>query len=240
MAKLTPKAHQNEAHSSRIGPKLNRLRAAVLGANDGIVSISGLVVGVAGATTNSSIIFTAGLAGLIAAALSMAAGEYVSVSSQLDTEKALLDKERYELKNYPEQELEELVGLYQQKGLSRHTAQQVAKELTDNDVHAAHFDAELGIDPSQLTSPWQAAIASAIAFTLGAALPLLTITLFPASTRVLATFVIVIVALAITGFVSARIGGANPLKASVRVVIGGALAMAITYGVGSLFNVTTT
>lgn len=230
--------HDNEFHARGMGPQLNRIRAAVLGANDGIVSISGLVVGVAGATQSTSIIFTAGMAGLISGALSMAAGEYVSVSSQRDTEKALLAKERYELKNYPDAELEELANIYEQKGLSPKTAKQAAKELTAKDAPAAHFDAELGINPDELTSPWQAAVASAISFTVGAALPLATISLLPAGSRVPVTFGAVLVALAITGYSSAKIGGAKPLKASVRVVLGGALAMAATFAVGHLFHVT--
>ena len=233
------KIHQGEYHTQHIGPQLNRLRAAVLGADDGIVSISGLVVGVAGATKSTSIIFTAGLAGLISAALSMAAGEYVSVSSQRDTERAMLARERYELKHYPKAELEELAGLYEQKGLSEATARQVARELSAKDAPAAHFDAELGIDPDQLTSPWQAAVASAISFTIGAALPLATITLLPKSSRVPLTFVAVIIALAITGVLAAMAAQTKPLKPTLRMIAGGVLAMVITFGVGHLFHVTT-
>jgi len=236
---LARQTHPIEPHGQKIGPQLNRLRAAVLGANDGIVSTAGLVVGVAGATQSRSIILAAGVAGILSGALSMAAGEYVSVSSQRDTERALLNKEMYELKHYPKAELEELAQIYQQKGLSVPTAQKVAEELSKHDVQAAHFDAELGIDPDQLTSPWQAAVASAISFTAGAILPLATIGLIPASTRVPATFVIVIFALAITGVLSALAGKSKPLKPTLRVMLGGALAMIVTFGVGKLFHIST-
>ena len=226
-----------EPHDQNIKPKLNRLRAAVMGADDGILSVAGLVVGVAGATSSRTFIFAAGVAGILSGALSMAAGEYVSVSSQRDTEQALLAKERYELKHYPKSELSELVGLYRAKGLSESTAQRVAKELTAHDVQAAHYDAELGIDPDQLMNPWHAATASGISFTLGAALPVATIVLLPANVRVQLTFAIVMLALAVTGILSAKAGGAKPLKPTLRVMAFGALAMVITYSVGKLFNV---
>lgn len=217
--------------------KLNWLRAGVLGANDGIVSIAGLVLGVAGATTSTGIIFAAGIAGIIAGAISMAAGEYVSVSSSKDTEKALLDKERYELKNFPKEELKELAQIYEKKGLSKQTSIIVAKELTVHDPVAAHFDAELHIDPDNLTNPWHAAFASAFAFLLGALIPLLAIILPPESLRIPVAFMSVIFALVITGFVSARIGQANVLRAVIRVVAGGALAMIVTYSIGKFFGV---
>ena len=225
-----------EQHSAGHESKLNWLRAGVLGANDGIVSTAGLVVGVAGATQSISVIITAGMAGIIAGAISMAAGEYVSVSSSRDTEKALLDKERFELKNYPKEELEELAQIYQQKGLSKKTAITVAKELTAHNAEAAHFDAELGIDPHNLTNPWHAAIASALSFLAGAIIPLVVIILPPLHFRIPVTFISVLIALAITGTLSAKIGGANSIKASIRVVAGGALAMAVTYGIGSIFH----
>lgn len=226
-----------EPHTSHHGAKLNWLRASVLGANDGIVSIAGLVVGVAGATDSTQIILTAGLAGIIAGAISMAAGEYVSVSSSRDTEKALLKKEKYELEAYPSEELRELATIYEKKGLSKQTALAVAKELTAHDAFAAHVDAELHIDPNNLTNPWHAAFASAAAFLAGAVIPMIAVLLPPASVRIPFAFVAVILALIITGTVSAKIGGANVLRAVLRVVSGGALAMAITYGVGKLFNV---
>lgn len=226
-----------EPHDSSSGSKLNWLRASVLGANDGIVSIAGLVVGVAGATTSRPAIMAAGIAGLLAGALSMAAGEYVSVSTQRDTEKALLAKEKWELENLPEEELAELTHLYEQKGLSSKTATLVANELTAHDAFAAHVDIELGIDPDDLTNPWHAAFASALAFTAGAIIPLAAILLPPEQWRVPVTFASVILALAITGTVSAKVGGASPMKATFRVVVGGAIAMAVTYAIGSLFHV---
>ena len=233
---MTSETHPAEPHVGAINTKLNWLRAGVLGANDGIVSVAGIVIGVAAATIERGPIFTAGLAGLAAGALSMAVGEYVSVSTQRDTEMALLAKERRELKEQPDEEFQELVGLYRGKGLSEDTARTVARELTDHDAFAAHIDIELGIDPDELTNPWHAAISSAIAFTVGAMLPLLTILLLPPPTRVPVTFFAVLIALAITGWVSARLGGANPERAVGRVVVGGALAMAITYLIGHLFG----
>ena len=229
-------AHPAEPHTGAIGTKLNWLRAGVLGANDGIVSTAGVVVGVAAATADRGPIFTAGIAALAAGALSMAVGEYVSVSTQRDTERALLAKERRELADEPEAELEELVGLYEAKGLSPATARTVAQELTEHNAFAAHVDAELGIDPHELTNPWHAAFSSAAAFTVGALLPLLTILLLPSPSRIPVTFVAVLVALAITGWVSARLGGADPRRAMLRVVVGGALAMAITFLIGHLFG----
>lgn len=226
-----------EPHSPTHRAKLNWLRAAVLGANDGIVSIAGLVVGVAGATSSQGIIFTAGLAGIIAGAISMAAGEYISVSSQSDSEKVLLKKEQDELRDFPEKELEELVTIYQQKGLQRKTAELVANELTKKDAFAAHVDAELGIDPHNLTNPWHAAFASAIAFLTGAIIPLIVILIPPEPQRIPFTFISVIFALALTGIISAKITDANILKATIRVVSGGALAMIVTYGIGKLFGV---
>ena len=172
-----------------------------------------------------------------AIAISMAAGEYVSVSSSRDTEKALLKKERHELRTNPDAELLELAAIYERKGLSAKTAMSVAKELTKHDAFAAHVDAELNIDPDNLTNPWHAAIASAIAFLLGALIPLTAI-LFPSAFyRIPVTFGAVVVALAVTGIVSAKIGGANPLRATIRVITGGVTAMVITYVVGRLFHV---
>lgn len=226
-----------EPHLSSHSAKLNWLRAAVLGANDGIVSIAGLVLGVAGATSSRELILTAGIAGIIAGSISMAAGEYVSVSSSRDTEKALLEKERFELKIHPEEELEELAGIYEEKGLKRSTALTVAKELTAHDAVAAHFDAELKIDPNDLTIPWHAAFASAVAFSIGALIPLFAIILPNDAQRVPVAFFSVLVALVITGFLSAKAGGANVIKAIFRVVAGGALAMAVTYYIGRFFNI---
>ncbi|WAX57756.1 VIT family protein [Jatrophihabitans cynanchi] len=214
--------------------KLNWLRAGVLGANDGIVSIAGLAVGVAGATTARGPILTAGVAGLLAGAVSMALGEYVSVSSQRDSERALLAKERNELATQPNEELAELAAIYESKGLSPATAATVAAELTAHDAFAAHAEAELRLDPDELTNPWHASAASAAAFTLGALLPLLAILVPPAAVRVPLTFAVVLLALGLTGAASARLGGAPVRAAVARVVIGGALGMAVTYGIGHL------
>lgn len=214
--------------------KLNWLRAGVLGANDGIVSTAGIVVGVAAATAERGPILTAGIAGLVAGAVSMALGEYVSVSTQRDTEHALLTKERHELRDYPLDELNELADLYEKRGLSPATARTVAQELSDHDAIRAHAEVELGIDPDNLTNPWQAALSSALAFTIGALLPLTAILLPSQTFRVPVTVVAVLVALAITGLTSARLGGAPRGPATIRNVVGGGLALAITYAIGHL------
>lgn len=229
--------HPGEPHAAGLAGRLNWLRAGVLGANDGIVSTAGLVVGVAGATLANGPIATAGVAGLVAGAVSMALGEYVSVSSQRDTERALIAKERAELGEFPDQELDELTALYQAKGLTAATARLVAEELTAKDAFAAHADAELGIDPDALTNPWHAAGASAFAFTIGSLLPLIAILLPPSHLRVPVTFVVVLLALAITGAVSARLGSASIARAALRLVGGGAVAMAVTFGIGQLIGV---
>ncbi|MBP8252847.1 MAG: VIT family protein [Herpetosiphon sp.] len=230
-------AKKIEPHQANTSSRLNWLRAAVLGANDGIVSVAGLVMGVAGATNERSVLLTAGLAGLISGSLSMAAGEYVSVSSQRDTEEALLHKERHELNTMVDQEFEELVSLYEAKGLTQATARQVATELTAKDAFAAHVDVELGINPEELTNPWHAALASAAAFLVGALIPLIAILIPPASSRVIVAVIAVLVALSLTGYMSAKMSGTPVARVVMRVVVGGALAMAITYGIGKLFNV---
>jgi VIT1/CCC1 family predicted Fe2+/Mn2+ transporter len=216
--------------------KLNWLRAAVLGANDGIVSVAGIVLGVAGATDNRNAIFTAGLAGLVAGALSMAAGEYISVSSQRDTEESFIDQERRLLKDYPEQQLDELAETFQAKGLSVGTSQLVAKELTEHDAIRAHLDAEFNIDATDLTNPWHAAFASMTSFTLGALIPLLSVVFAPHTAHVWVTVVAVLLALLITGYFSAKVSRANPIRATIRVLIGGSLAMLVTYIIGHIFG----
>jgi len=233
---MTDAPHE-ESHFDTSGQILNWLRAAVLGANDGIVSVAALIVGIAGATNHTGFILTAGVAGTISGALSMAAGEYVSVSTQRDTENALIEKEKHELATLPKEELEELTGLYQAKGLSRATAEAVAKELTAHDAFAAHAEAELHIDPENLTNPWYAAVASALSFTVGAVIPLLVMVFAPIAVRIPLTFIAVAIALAITGAWSAYAGGADKWRATVRVIAGGALAMLITFGIGRLFGV---
>lgn len=234
---MDKKAHYIPHHAKQLNARSNWLRAAVLGSNDGIVSIAGLVVGVAGATESKLIILAAGVAGIIAGALSMAAGEYVSVSTQRDIENALLKKERQELSTQPEAELDELTALYEDKGLRPSTARLVAEELTKKDAFAAHVDAELGIDPHNLTSPWRAAIASAVAFLIGSAIPLIAVMLPMESLTVPVTFGSVIVALIITGYLSAKLGGTKIVRSVLRVVTGGAIAMVITYSIGSLFGI---
>jgi VIT1/CCC1 family predicted Fe2+/Mn2+ transporter len=226
-----------EAHATNHQSKLNWLRAAVLGANDGIVSVSALVVGVAGATEHTGTLLITGVAGLLSGALSMAVGEYVSVSSQRDVEEALLAKERRELAEEPESELEELTRLYEKKGLERPTAELVARELTAHDAFGAHVETELKINPEELTNPWHAAFASGAAFTTGALIPVLTIILPPPGTRVPVTFVAVFLALALTGYLSAKMSDAPVLQVTWRVVFGGILAMLVTFGIGLLFGV---
>ena len=228
--------HPGEPHAGGIAGRLNWLRAAVLGANDGIVSVAGIVIGVAGATSSRGPVFTAGLAGLVAGAVSMALGEYVSVSSQRDSEHAQISQEKRELAVTPEAELTELTALYEAKGLSPATARTVAVELTARDPLAAHLDAELHLDPADIPSPVQAAGASALSFTSGALLPMLAILLPPAGLRVPVTFVAVLIALGLTGALSARLGGSDVRRAVLRVVIGGALGLAFTYAVGHLFG----
>jgi VIT1/CCC1 family predicted Fe2+/Mn2+ transporter len=230
--------HRNEPHTAGVAGRLNWLRAGVLGANDGIISTAGLVIGVAAATTDSAEIATAGLAGLVAGAVSMALGEYVSVSTQRDTERALIEKERGELASMPEAEHEELVGLLRERGLGEDTAVTAATELADQDALGAHLSIELGIDESQIANPWTAAASSALAFALGAALPLVAILVPPASWRIAIAFVAVLVGLAVTGAWSAHFGEASKRSAIIRLLVGGALAMAVTYAIGQLIGTT--
>ncbi|HBX82388.1 MAG: VIT family protein [Propionibacteriaceae bacterium] len=225
-----PEAQGSGGH----GGRLNALRAAVLGANDGIVSTAGLVIGVAGSTNEFFPILAAGIAGLTAGALSMAVGEYVSVSAQRDTERALLEKERLELETQPEAELLELAGLYEAKGLTPELALEVATQLHEHDALAAHAETELGIDPNDLTSPWVAAVSSALAFTVGSLIPVAGILFSPADLRIPTTVIAVVVALILTGFLSARAGGTGITRAIVRNVAGGLLAMGVTYWIGRL------
>ena len=228
--------HMHEPHREGLGGRLNWLRAGVLGANDGIVSVAGLVVGVAGATSDRTAILMAGIAGLVAGALSMAGGEYVSVSTQRDTERAMLRLERHELSTMPEAEERELAEIYQGKGLSPHLAAEVARELSAKDALRAHAEAELGIDPDELTRPWQAAGASFVSFAIGALLPVLAIILPPEAWRVWTCGLSVAAGLVLTGYVSARFGNAGRRRAVVRNVAVGALTMLVTYYVGALFG----
>jgi VIT1/CCC1 family predicted Fe2+/Mn2+ transporter len=231
-----PTEHEAEPHDAGLSARLNWLRAGVLGANDGIVSVAGIVIGVAGATSNVKAIATAGVAGLVAGAMSMAGGEYVSVSTQRDTERAVLEKERWELANMPDDELAELTGIYQAKGLTEDLAAQVATQLTEHDALRAHAEAELGINPDELTSPWAAAGASFAAFTVGALIPLLVILIPVGGWRTWLTVGAVLIGLTVTGFVSARLGGASAGRAVLRNVGMGAATMAFTWAVGKVFG----
>jgi VIT1/CCC1 family predicted Fe2+/Mn2+ transporter len=200
--------------------------------------MAALVVGVAASSSISShMLLLTGVAGLFAGSFSMAVGEYVSVSSQRDTERSLLAKERYELEHEAESELEELTAIYEGKGLARTTAEQVAKELTAHDAFTAHVHAELGIDPNALTNPWHASFASAVSYALGGIVPLIAIVASGESIRIMVTFIAVFFALLLTGIVSARVSGAPVMKTIYRVVLGGVLAMSITYFAGKLFDV---
>lgn len=227
-----------EFQRSVMAAKLNWLRAGVLGANDGIVSTAGLVMGVAGATTDSGAILIAGVAGLVAGSISMAGGEYTSVSAQKDSEKAALQKERLELAADPEGELRELAWFYEQKGMSLELATKVAKELTAKDALKAHAEAELGIDSEQHASPGQAALASFIAFAGGSLLPLLAVTGPWIEYRIPVTVSAVVASLAITGYVGAKIGGAKSSAAIIRNVVVSLLTMGITYAIGQLVGTT--
>lgn len=230
---MTKKENGNVAVSTEM---LNKLRASVLGANDGIVSISSLLMGVAGATDSTNAIFTAGLAALVAGALSMAVGEYVSVSSQSDAEKAYIKREKKVLKSDPKGQFEELVQAYIDKGINAKTARQVAEELTKGDALKAHLMTEFGMNEADVVNPMHAASSSFIAFSVGGLIPFLTILFAPHDYRILATGVAVLVALCATGYMSASVGGASRRRAITRVVVGGVLAMVITYFVGVLFG----
>ncbi len=226
-----------EPHRLNFAPRLNWLRAGVLGANDGIVSIAALVVGVAAATSDTGPILIAGTAGIIAGSLSMALGEFVSVSSQRDSEASLIKRERQELEDNPEAELLELAELYQQRGLTAATAAAVARELTDHDAVAAHLEAELGINELELTNPWHAAISSALSFLAGSALPMIAILLGPEDLRIPLTFAASLLALGLTGGIGAYLGQSPILRPVMRVMGGGALALAISWGIGTALGV---
>jgi VIT1/CCC1 family predicted Fe2+/Mn2+ transporter len=231
--------HPDEPHVDvGLAQRLNWLRAGVLGANDGIISVAAVVVGMAAATTSQPLILAAGLAALVGGAISMAQGEYVSVSSQADTEKAQIAKERRELEEDPEGELEELTGIYESRGMSRETAHRVAVELTEADALRAHLTAELGIRQEDVVNPWHAAIASAVSFTIGATLPMLAVLLPSVGWRIPTTVISVLAALVITGWTAAYIGDSPRLRPTVRQVVGGIIALAATYLVGQLLGVT--
>lgn len=227
--------HAQEPHGANHGSALNSLRAGVLGANDGIVSVAALLLGMAGSHASDPAILTGGIAATIAGAVSMALGEYVSVSAQRDSEKMLIAKEKQELKEIPE-EHEELVEILTGYGMTRATAHQATREIESGDLLAAHLRLELGIDGEDLTNPWAAAGWSAVSFLAGAALPMLAMVLAPSAAQAAVVAVTTIVALAITGFVSAKLADTAPIRATVRLVVGGALGLAVTYGIGAVFG----
>jgi len=229
-----PSAHSDDPHYlSRTG----WLRAAVLGANDGIVSVSSLVVGVAAATPDQGVILISGVAGLTAGAISMAAGEYVSVSSQSDLELADIERERIALAEVPDEEFEELVAIYRERGLSEETATRVAEELTEKDALAAHIRDELGLSDIHAANPMQAALASGATFSVAAAIPVVAAFLSPASAIISAVLVVTVLVLVLLGALGAKAGGAPLLPAIIRVVSWGVFAMAVTAGVGWMFGV---
>lgn len=228
----SPSEHQSPEHHR--GGRAAWLRAAVLGANDGLISTASLMVGVAAADSSGSAILVAGVAGLTAGALSMAAGEYVSVSSQRDTERADLERERRELDTEPEAEREELVQIYRARGLSEALARQVADELSQVDPLRVHARDELGFDTESLARPVQAAVVSASSFMVGAVVPIIVVALVSSGLRVMLTMLVTLVGLVALGAAGARLGGAPQRRAAVRVLIGGALALAISLAIGRL------
>lgn len=230
-----PRAIHAELHFTH---RIGWLRAAVLGANDGIVSTASLIVGVAAAQSSRHATLLAGLAGLVAGAMSMAAGEYVSVSSQSDTEKADMARERRELAGSPDAELAELTGIYEKRGLDPALARQVAEQLTARDAFAAHSRDELGFTEEQAARPIQASLASALTFSVGAALPLVLSALVPTNRLIVVVSLGSLVSLALLGAVAARAGGASLWRGMLRVTFWSALALAITAGVGHLFGTT--
>jgi len=221
--------HPHEAHKSH---RSNWLRASVLGVNDGVVSTASLMLGVSAAQASNSTILTAGIAGLTAGALSMAVGEYVSVSSQRDSEHADIDIERRSLESNPNAELEELAHIYVHRGLEPKLAEEVARQLHDHDAEAAHLRDELGIDREALANPVQASAASAFAFSVGASVPIIAALIAPHGYSALAIVILSLIALAISGAIGAYIGGGHRVRAASRVFFGGGAAMAITAFIG--------
>lgn len=222
--------HDEGHFSHRIG----LLRAMVLGANDGIISTACLILGVAAADAERGTIITAGIAALVAGAASMAIGEYVSVSSQRDSEQADIAKEMWELEHTPEHELDELTAIYKGKGLTQELARAVAIQLTKEDALKVHMAEELGISQLTLARPVQASVSSALSFSVGAAIPLIAVSVASASQRITTTVLVALLTLVALGLASSKAGGAQPLKPTLRVLVGGAIAMAFTMAVGSL------
>lgn len=229
--------HTEIERNAELGHKLNWLRAAVLGANDGIISVAGLVIGVLAAGVGGKELLTVAAAALIAGAVSMALGEYVSVSTQRDTEDALVKKEQYELEHLSEEEHDELVNILAGYGISRETAERAASELSEDDKLKTHLALELGIDPNELVRPAQAAYSSALAFTAGAIIPVLAGLAAPKGMEIGVVFLSTMAALMVTGWISAHLGEASRSRAMLRLVVGGAIAMGFTWMVGQLFGV---
>jgi len=225
-----------QGHENHFVHRIGWLRAAVLGANDGIVSTASLIVGVAAASPDWSSIIIAGVAGLIAGAMSMAAGEYISVSSQSDTERADLETERQALEESPETELKELTQIYMARGVDSKLSRQVAAQLMEHDALAAHARDELGISHTVVSRPIQAALTSAATFSVGAILPLAAVAIAPVSYAIPVVFVTSLVSLTLLGAISAYVGGAGIIRAAVRVTVWGTLAMALTAGIGAWFG----
>ncbi|MEI8025420.1 MAG: VIT family protein [Pseudomonadota bacterium] len=224
------------ARESHRSDRIGWLRAAVLGANDGIVSTASLIVGVAASHANPQNIAIAGVSGLVAGAMSMAAGEYVSVSSQADTEKADLEKEKEELSFSPQRELLELAKIYEDRGVDAGLSKVVAEQLMKKDALGAHARDELGISPSSLARPLQAALASAMAFSVGAALPLVLVFVVSEDRLMDGVFEISLISLFVLGSLASRVGGATIWRGAIRVTLWGALAMIVTAGIGALFG----
>ena len=230
------KNKKNKVDRIDTNERANWLRAAVLGSNDGIISIAGLVIGVSGATQSKEAILTAGIAGIVAGAISLGAGEYVSVKSQRDLEDSLLAKERKDLKEHPREEFEDLVSAYEDDGLDQKDAEVVAGDFTKANAFAVHADVDYHIDSKHLTSAWSSVIASAVSFVIGALVPLLAILLSTGSHTLAITFLAVIIALIVTGALTARVSKTSVIRSVLRVVAGGIIAMSVTYVIGSLFG----
>jgi len=229
---------EQDAPRSSVATRLNWLRAGVLGANDGLISTAGLVVGVAAASPDIRDITTAGIAGLVAGAISMALGEFVSVSTQRDTETALLTKKRRLLKTHPDEGREWIVSFLRERGVTEKTSNLVIGEFSDGEVLHALLRHGFGINEQEVVNPWVAAGSSMLSFSFGAALPVIAMLLAPEDLRIPMTFGTVLIGLAVTGGISAYLGQSSKRSAVIRLVVGGALAMAITYGIGQLLGTT--
>jgi VIT1/CCC1 family predicted Fe2+/Mn2+ transporter len=220
--------------SGRILSTLNWLRAGVLGANDGIISTAAIIFGVAGASAQQSTLILTGIAAIAAGALSMAAGEYVSVSTQRDLERAELERQRFDLESNPERELQVLARLFEQRGVTPDIAMQVSRQMSTKDALSVHARAELGIDPEAVTNPWAAAVASLLAFTLGGLVPIVPVVVARPDVAIWITGIAVVIALGLTGGIAARLGRMPAVPSIARNVIGGLIAIGITYGVGMI------